>query len=437
VDFSQTRELQKRLELLVPGGGHTYAKGTDQYPERSPGVLSHGRGAHVWDADGNEFIEYGMGLRAVALGHAYEPVLEAVRAALPLGTNFTRPAKIEVECAELFTSVVPNAEMVKFTKDGSSATTAALRIARAATGREVVGICADHPFFSYDDWFISTTTSAAGIPPSERARVRIFHYNDIASVDRLFDEYGDQLAAVFLEPVRTEAPVAGFLERLRERCDQAGVVLVLDEMITGFRYALGGGQSLYEITPDLSTWGKALANGFSVSALCGRRELMMLGSREREGDDVFLLSTTHGAEVCSLAAAIATMNVYLAEPVIEHLYRQGDRLAEGMREAARRHGVEQYVAPIGFGCNLVFSTNDPDGQPSQSYRTLFLQETIARGVLMPSLVVSYSHSDADVDRTIEAIDGALGVYAQAIEAGSTDGLLVGPPSRHVFDREFG
>jgi glutamate-1-semialdehyde 2,1-aminomutase len=436
VDLSRTRELQQRLDALIPGGGHTYAKGADQYPELSPGVIARGRGCHVWDPDGNEYIEYGMGLRAVALGHAYEPVLDAVRASLPLGTNFTRPAAIEAACAELFTSIVPSAEMVKFTKDGSTATSAALRLARAATGRELVAICEDHPFFSYDDWFISTTTSNGGIPPVEADRVRRFRYNDLDSVDQLFDQWGDDVAAVFLEPVRTEAPVPGFLEGLRERCDRSGSLLVFDEMITGFRYSVAGGQSMYGVAPDLSTWGKALANGFSVSALCGRRDLMMLGSRARNEDDVFLLSTTHGAEVCSLAAAIATMNVYLAEPVVEHLYRQGDRLAQGMRDAAVAHGVDQFVMPVGFGCNLVFATHDAAGEPSQAYRTLFLQETTARGVLMPSLVVSYSHTDDDVERTIEAIDGALAVYAKGLDAGSTDGLLVGSPSRHVFERRF-
>jgi glutamate-1-semialdehyde 2,1-aminomutase len=353
-----------------------------------------------------------------------------------MGTNFTRPAAIEVECAELFTSIVPSAEMVKFTKDGSTATSAALRLARAATGRELVGICEDHPFFSYDDWFIATTTSNGGIPAVEADRVRRFRYNDVDSVDQLFDRCGEELAALFLEPVRTEAPVPGFLERIRERCDRSGTVLVFDEMITGFRYSVAGGQSMYGVTPDLSTWGKALANGFSVSALCGTRDLMMRGGRCRDEDDVFLLSTTHGAEVCSLAAAIATMNVYRSEPVVEHLYRQGERLAQGLRAAAAAHGVEQFVMPVGFGCNLVFATYDAAGEPSQAYRTLFLQETIARGVLMPSLVVSYSHTDDDVERTIEAIDGALAVYAKALDAGSTDGFLVGAPSRHVFERRF-
>jgi glutamate-1-semialdehyde 2,1-aminomutase len=212
-------------------------------------------------------------------------------------------------------------------------------------------------------------------------------------------------------------------------------VLVFDEMITGFRYALQGARSLYGVQPDLSTWGKSLANGFSVSALCGTRELMRLGSREREEDNVFLLSTTHGAESCSLAAAIATMTVYEREPVIDHLYRQGERLIAGIAEVTSRHGVEDYVMSAGFPCNLLFSTLDRDGRPSQAMRTLFLQETISRGVLMPSLVVSYSHTDDDIDRTVEAIDGACAVYAKALDVGVEE-FLVGPPSRLVVDRKF-
>src|SRR5262245_35922707 len=170
VRFDKSRELAARLTEVVPGGAHTYAKGADQFPEESPGVISHGEGSHVWDADGNEFVEYGMGLRSVALGHAYPPVVDAVRASLPLGTNFTRPSVIELECAERFLDLIPTAEMVKFTKDGSTATSAALKLARKATGRDMVAMCADHPFFSYDDWFISTTTADGGIPAEEFAR---------------------------------------------------------------------------------------------------------------------------------------------------------------------------------------------------------------------------------------------------------------------------
>jgi glutamate-1-semialdehyde 2,1-aminomutase len=435
MDFSRSRALGRRLSASVPGGSHTYAKGADQFPELSPPVLSHGKGSHVWDADGNEFIEYGMGLRSVTLGHAYPEIVEAVRASLELGTNFTRPSAIEVECAERFLSLVPGAEMVKFTKDGSTATTAALKLARKATGRDMVAVCAEHAFFSYDDWFMSTTTVDGGILEETAASSTAFHFNDLVSAETMFDRYPDRIAAVFLEPARTEPPTTGFLEELRALCARRGAVLVFDEMITGFRYALPGAQSLYGVTPDLSAFGKALANGFSVSALCGTRELMRLGSRERAGEDVFLLSTTHGAEVPALAAAVATMSVYEREPVVEHLYRQGTKLAAGLSEAAARHGVADHVFPVGFPCNLVFATIDTDGQPSQELRTLFLQEMTRRGVIGPSLVVSYSHSDADVDRTIEAFDGALAVVARALAEG-VDGLLLGSPSRLVFERRW-
>lgn len=431
--FQRTRELQARLARLVPGASHTYAKGPDQFPAESPGVLVRGLGSHVWDADGNEFIEYGMGLRAVTLGHAHPPVVEAVKAALAIGTNFTRPAAIELEAAERFLEAIEGAEMVKFTKDGSSANSAALKLARKYTGRDLVAICGDHPFFAVDDWFICTTTMDGGIPPRARSETVRFRYNDAASLATLFSQHPGRIAAVFLEAARNVEPQPGFLERLQALCHQNGAVLVFDEMITGFRWGPGGAQKVYGVVPDLSTFGKAVANGFAVSALCGKRELLRLGSREREEDDVFLLSTTHGAEVTGLAAAIATMEVYRTQPVIEHLYRQGERLARGVADAIARHGLKRFVEIGGRPCNLLFGTRGPDERPSQAFRTLLLQETTRRGVLMPSLVVSYSHGDEDVERTIEAVDGALGVYARALEDG-VEKHLVGAASRPVFDR---
>src|SRR5450432_3335566 len=433
MDFSRGREQGERLQHVVPGGAHTYAKGSDQYPENAPGVLVRGSGCHVWDLDGNEFIEYGMGLRSVTLGHAYPPVVEAVRESLSLGTNFTRPAAIELQCAERFLEIIEGADMLKFTKDGSTANTAALRLARAFTGRDMVALCAEHPFFSYDDWFFCTTTMDGGIPKvNDELSVR-FKYNDAPSLAALFEAHPGKIAAVFLEPARADEPTKDFLHEVQRLCQQNGAVLVLDEMITGFRWHLQGAQKLYGVVPDLSTFGKAVANGFSLSVLCGKRDIMRLGSRERPQDNVFLLSTTHGAEIHSLAAAIRTMQIYREEPVVEHLHRQGERLASGFRQAVAKHGLESYVELSGRVCNLLFGTRGPDRKPSQAFRTLFLQETIRRGVLMPSLVVSYSHTDEDIDRTIDAIDGALAVYAKAMQDG-VEPFLVGRPSRAVFDR---
>jgi glutamate-1-semialdehyde 2,1-aminomutase len=262
-----------------------------------------------------------------------------------------------------------------------------------------------------------------------------FAYNDLASLRAQFAAHPGRIAAVFLEPARIEEPAPGFLAGLVALCRAEGAVAVFDETITGFRWDLHGAQGLYGVVPDLSIFGKAMANGFSQSALVGSRELMRLGSRERPGDDVFLLSTTHGVETPALVAAMATMQVYRTLPVVEHLHRAGARIAEGLRQAATRHGLAAQVEPVGRPCNLFFATRGPDGKPSQPYRTLFLQELIRRGVLGPSFVTSYSHSDDDIDKTIEAVDGALAVYARAMTDGA-ERYLVGPPSRPVFGRRW-
>ncbi len=433
VQPSQTSScLQVRAHHLIPGGCHTYAKGDDQYPIVAPAFIARGSGCRVWDANGRQYIEYGMGNRAVGLGHAHPAVVEAVQRELLRGSNFTRPSTIELACAETFLELIDGAEMVKFCSDGSDATSGAVRLARAYTGRDLIACCADHPFFSVDDWFIGTTPMNAGIPEAVRQLTLTFRYNDIAGTEALFDQHPGKIAALILEPARAEDPPAGYLQALQRLCHAHGALLILDEMITGFRWHNGGAQKLYGIVPDLATFGKALANGFSVSALAGRREFMRLGGLDHcDRPRVFLLSTTHGAETHALAAAIATMQVYRREGVIEHLYRQGARLRQQAEEAIRRHGLAEFVKIVGKPCCLAYATLGPDGRPSQAFRTLFLQETIRRGVLMPSLVVSYAHTDADVDITAAAIDGALEVYRQALDQG-VDRYLVGRPSQTVY-----
>lgn len=429
--FDNSNRLREKSHALIPGGAHTYAKGDDQYPVESPGFIAHGEGCHVWDVDGNEFIEYGMGLRAVTLGHGYRPVVEAAYRQMLLGANFVRPAAIEVSAAEKLLSLIDGADMVKFAKNGSDVTTAAVKIARACTGRDLVAICVDHPFFSTDDWFIGSTAMAAGIPQAVRDLTLKFHYNDLDSLATLFAQYPDQIACVIMEAETTEPPRDQFLHRVRDLCHQHGALFILDEIITGFRWDLHGAQKVHGVTPDLSTFGKALGNGFGISALVGKREFMELGGLNHQKERVFLLSTTFGAETYALAAAIETMRVFAEQQVVEQLYRQGNRLAAGINQAIADKGLQGYFELAGRPCNLVYVTRDQDKNRSQAYRTLFLQETIKRGILMPSLVVSYSHSDADVDFTINAIADALGIYARALDEG-VDKYLVGRPVKPVF-----
>ena len=429
---ARARDLQHRAHRLIPAGCHTYNKGDDQYPVIAPPVLARGKGCHVWDVDGNEYIEYGMGSRAVGLGHAYDRVVKAAERWMRKGANFLRVASIEIDYAEALVDAIDAWDMVKFTKDGSTTTTAALRLARAYTGRDKVAFCADHPFFSYDDWFIGFSEMSSGIPAAETAGVARFHYDDLASVQRVFDENPGEIACLILEPAKYDHPSPGFLEGVRDLCHAHGALFILDEMVTGFRLAIGGGQAYYGVEADLSTFGKAMANGFSVSALGGRREIMELGGLHHDREKVFLLSTTHGAEYHALAAGLETLRVYQDEPVIETIVERGERLRDGVNQVAEAMGVRDYFGVIGMPSNLVFTTAGPDGQASQDFRTLYMQEMVRRGVLAPSFVVSYSHSGADIDRTIEATSDALVTYKQALEDGTVEGHLVGRPVQPVF-----
>lgn len=413
----QSTAIQARLRQLVPGGAHTYAKGEDQFPEAFAPVISRGLGSHVWDVDGNEYIEYGSGLRSVSLGHAFRPVVDAVRGQLEQGSNFVRPARIELDAAEALLSLLPGADMVKFCKNGSDAVSGAVKLSRAYTGRDMVAICGDHPFFSVDDWAMGVSGMPGGIPEVTRRMTVKFRYNDLPSLEHLFAEHHQRIAAVVMEAEKDVPPEAGFLAGVRALCDRHGAVMILDEMITGFRWHNGGAQAFHDIQPDLSTFGKALGNGFAVSALAGKRDLMKLGGTDHDRERVFLLSTTHGAETHSLAAAIATIRTYRAERVIETLWRQGERLARGIREAATAADVAQHVVIFGRPCCLAYATRDSQGQASQPFRTLLLQELARRGVLATSLVVGYSHSDADIDRTIEVFAEALRIYRRALEEG--------------------
>jgi glutamate-1-semialdehyde 2,1-aminomutase len=431
VNFERSTALTGRLHELIPGGAHTYAKGDDQYPEGMAPVIERGDGCRVWDVDGNVFLEYGMGLRSVTLGHAYPPVLAAVEQAMRRGLNFVRPAALELAAAEALLDVLPNAEMVKFAKNGSDVTTAAVKLARAATGRDLVAICADQPFFSTDDWFIGATPMASGIPQVIRDLTLRFPYNDAAALEALFEAHPGAIACVIMEAATSVEPVPGYLEAVQAICRQHGALFILDEIITGFRWHLGGAQAVYGVQPDLAAFGKALGNGFSIAALVGRRELMELGGLQHDRERVFLLSTTFGAESTSLAAALEVMRIYREEGVIEQLYRAGERLGVGVAEVAGGHGVADRFQLRGRPCNLVFATLDAEGAPSQAFRTLFLQELISRGVIAPSFVVSYAHRDEDIDQTVEAIDGALAVYARALSDG-VEAHLRGRPVRPVM-----
>lgn len=428
-------EYRERLHGLIPGGAHTYSRGDDQFPTNAPALLERGEGCHVWDADGRKYLDYGMALRAVTVGYGHPAIADAAIAEIRKGNNLTRATHTELEAADTMVSLIDGADMVKFAKNGSSVTTAALKLARAYTHRSLVAVCAQHPFFSYDDWFIGSTVMKRGVPGDLRTQAVTFDFNDLESLRAVFTAHPDDVAAVILEPATSEEPAEGFLAAVKEMAHANGAVFVLDEMITGFRWNLSGAQRHYGVAADLSTFGKGMANGFSVAALVGRREIMELGSiREDAAERVFLMSTTHGAEMSGLGAFLATVQVYREEGVVEHLWSYGRRLCDGVNALARAAGVQEQFTMEGVPCSPAYVARDRTGEASLPLRTLFIQEMLESGVLMPWVALSASHGEAELDQTLVAAERALQIYAAALDRG-VDQFLRGPAIKPVF-RQF-
>lgn len=447
--------LRARLHRAIPGGAHTYSRGDDQFPAIAPPLFVRGKGAYAWDSRDQRYLDYGMALRAVTLGYADARVNAAAAAEMDKGVNLTRATLTELRAAETLIDLVPSIEMVKFGKNGSNVTTAAVKIARAYTGRRYVCVPRQQPFFSFDDWFIGTTALKRGIPADQTSATLVFDYNDLASLQALFDAHPGQIAAVMLEPATTLTPCPpactrpprwpdsglcascdcnpqNFLQQVQAVCRKDGALFVLDEMITGFRWHLQGAQTFFGVQPDITTFGKGMANGFSVAAVGGRREVMEVGSIDRPGmERTFLLSTTHGAEMTGLGAFMATAQIYRDEDVVAHLWRYGAALRDGMAEVAAKHKLSAHFQTDGPPISLNYLTRDADGKLSLPMRTLLAQELLKRGVMMPWIAISQAHGPSELQLTLEALDGALGVYAQALDGG-VESFLQGPAIRPVF-----
>lgn len=430
--FHRSNQLREKAKKLIPAGAHTYSKGDDQFPEMSPGFIVRGKGVDVWDADENHFIDWGMGLRSVILGHAHPEIIEAAQKQLAFGSNFVRPAPIEVELAENLHTLIPCAEMVKFAKNGSDVTTAAVKLARAYTGKDIVIRCLDHPFFSVDDWFIGNTACDAGIPNATKNLTKNFAFNDIESLKKLIEQFSQEIACVIMEVVTTEAPKPDFLEAVRELTQQNGIILIFDEIITGFRFHEKGAQSYYNVTPDLATFGKAMANGFSVAALVGRKELLELGGLEHHKPRVFLLSTTNGAETHALAAAIKSIEIQKDGQVRKHIWQIGQLLIDGFNAVTKELGLEKRLYMRGFPCGPEIRYLSAENTPDLGLRTLFLQEMIQQHILVPYIAVSLAHTTEHVDQFLQATRNIMPTLVEAIEKNCIDQFIIGEKVKPVF-----
>jgi len=422
----------ERLNFVIPGGCHTYSRGDDQYPQNAPHIFDRGEGAYLYTPEGDKFLDYGMALRAVTLGYGQKDVAEAAIRGIWDGNNLTRASLIELKAAELFVDTIPSVDMVKFAKNGSNVTTAATKIARSYTGRKYIARCLDHPFFSFDDWFIGDTPLTRGIPEEYHSFTINFMYDDMSSIETLFNQYPGQIAGVIMEPATGAHPSTGYLQRVLDLCHKNGALLILDEMITGFRWSLNGAQTYYGVDPDLCTFGKGMANGFSVAAVAGKREFMKVGGIKEHGmERTFLTSTTHGGEMCALSAFVETVNVYKRDEVIKHLWTYGKSLIDGMNEIAKELGLSDCFQAVGVPCSPNYITKDKFGNTSLAFRTLYSQEMIKNGVLMPWIALSLAHGNIELEKTLEAVRNSLKIYAMALDSG-VEKYLIGDPIKPVF-----
>jgi glutamate-1-semialdehyde 2,1-aminomutase len=422
--FRQSEEYLARAERVIPLGSQTFSKSRTQYPYGvSPYFITRGQGSRVWDMDGNEYIDFVNSLASITLGYNDPDVTLAVRQQLESGVIFSLPHPIETEVAELICDMVPCAEMVRFGKNGSDATAGAVRLARAFTGRDRIAVCGYH---GWQDWYIGATARHRGVPRSTRELTDVFAYNDLASLQVLLDAHPGEYAAVILEPMNSTMPAPGFLQGVKEAAHRAGALLAFDETITGFRYANGGAQALFGVTPDLATFGKGLANGFPVSAVVGRRDVMKLM------EEIFF-SFTFGGEALSLAAAKATLIKLRTQPVVQTLRARGETLIAGTRRIIEQALLNDVFAVSGDPTWSFFNIRDARGATAFEIKTLWMQEILQRGILsVGTHNLSYAHSPADVDTLLGVYAEVLPAIGQVLDQGTLNAALRCEPLVPLF-----
>lgn len=424
MDFPESQRWLKRSAARIPGCAQTFSKSPISFVQGvSPSFLARAKGPYAWDVDGNRYIDYILGLGPVILGHADEAVNRAVQQQIELGVSYSLPHPLEVELAELLCELIPCAEMVRFGKNGSDVTAAAVRVARGFTKRDKVIRVGYH---GWQDWYIGSTNRNLGVPEAVSALTLVAPYNDTKALDRLFRDNADAIACVILEPVAFDRPVAGYLESIRELCTRNGALLVFDEVVTGFRVDLGGAQKYFGVIPDLASFGKGMANGFPLSAIVGRADVMRLF------EEVFF-SFTFGGETASLAASLTTINELRKRDGISTLWKNGTRLQNETQKLIAEAKIDDRVSCTGLPPWTTMRIKGKDEGDTLVLRSFFQQEAIRRGLLTHgNHMLSVSHDDSVIDETLAAYREIIPLLAETIHVGDAAKRLVGPPLRPVI-----
>ena len=423
-ELERSNEYWNRACNTILSGTQLYSKGPETHIKGvSPIYIERGKNAHVWDVDGNEYIDYDMGLGPILLGYNYAPVDNAVIEQMKKGMGFSLVSPPEVEYAELCVENIPCAEKVRFLKTGSSATEGAVRIARAYTGKKHI---IRGEYHGWHEWTAAgENVRQGGVLPELKQYVHKFDYNDFDELEKLFQQYKGEIAAVITEPVILEEPKNNFLQNMLDICHKNGALLIFDEVVDGFRFSIGGAQKYFDITPDLAVFGKAAANGMPLSIIAGKTEIMDVVDKK------IFISTTFGGETLSLAAGIAVMNELKSKDVTQKIWRLGKKLKEETNTIAERIGVN--IRLEGYDCRMAFDYKDNEGRRDWIYNSIFMQECVKRGVLLGwSIFPCYTHTDADIDFTLNVFEDAMKVYKKALGSGNPSLFIEGEPLKIVL-----
>ncbi|MBW2996319.1 aminotransferase class III-fold pyridoxal phosphate-dependent enzyme [Candidatus Woesearchaeota archaeon] len=427
MNFDKSLEWLEKAKKIIPTASQTYSKSYKYFCEgAAPVFLDSGEGGRVWDIDGNEFIDFVCGLGAITLGYNNGYVNKAISEQLKKGISFSQANILEFKLAKKLIEIIPCAEMVKFIKNGSDATTAAVRLARAYTGKEVVACCGYH---GYHDWYIGTTTNDLGVPKAVKELTKTFEYNNIDSLKKIFEENKGKVAAVILEPCQMQGPENGFLKKVKEITHENNAVLIFDEVVSGFRMGLGGAQEYYDVIPDLSAFGKGMGNGLAISAVVGKKDIMRLI------DEGVFISSTFGGETLSLAGALATIHVLGNPESFKHIFKLGNYWLKEVKKLINGKKLEGIVKIYGVSphCGVVF--NDKEGISKEEFMTIYQSKLIEKGILSVGVNnFCLSHTIEDVNKFIEAVAVAFDEVKKAVKLGSVDGLLNCGKFRPVFNR---
>lgn len=427
--YEKSNELLERAIKVTPLGAQTYSKSYRYYCQGdAPSFIEKGEGCYLYDVDGNKFIDFVCALGPITIGYNNEEVNNAIKKQLEKGISFSLQVEAEVDLAEKIVEIIPCAEMVRFVKNGGDATTAAIRLARAFTGRDLVALAGYH---GMHDWSIGSTENNKGIPSEVSNLTKTFEYNDIKSLEDLFEEYPNKIAAVILEPIQANGPKDDFLQKVKDITHENGAILIFDEVVSGFRYALGGASELYDIVPDMAAFGKGMGNGLPISAVAGKKEIM-----EQIEEGIFV-STTFGGEALSMAGSLAALKILEKDGVYEHIWKLGSILKEGLERLINKYELEDVILVSGLPPHCGVEFEDIGSLDYLDINSIFSQAMIHNGIITVGINnINLSHTEKEIDAYLNAAEEAMVNIKKAIEQDSTDGILIGKKVDPVFKRNI-